>query len=289
MPTTITSPRNPRIKEVLKLAKRRVRDERGLTVVEGVREVERALVCGIVPREAYVCPELATRAEAEPLLARLQQLTNTHSLRLYEVAPEVFARIAYRGESGGVLLVLPYFARPLAELPLGSPPFLVVVEGAEKPGNLGAILRTADAAGVDGVVVCAAAEQAATDVHNPNAIRASLGTVFSVPISQTSSAAARQWLCDNNIQIIATTPDATVRYTAADLTGPTAIVVGSEAEGLADAWLAAADQRVVIPMHGMADSLNLATATALLLYEVVRQRGEHSVPDSPHRAAPPSP
>lgn len=272
MSTLITSTRNARIKEVIKLAKRRVRDARGLTVVEGVREVERALACGILPTEAYVCPELAERAGATSILAQLYNKAGQDPLRLYEVTPDVFAKIAYRGDSGGILLVIPYFERPLHSMPLSTAPFLVVVEGAEKPGNLGAILRTADAAGVDGVIVCTAPGQSATDVHNPNAIRASLGTVFSVPIAQTTSACALQWLRENSVATIATTPEATLRYTDADLTGPTAILVGSEADGLSDLWLAAAAQRVVIPMHGIADSLNLSTATALLLYEVVRQR-----------------
>jgi len=273
MPTQITSLRNSRIKELNKLNKRRQRDARRVTIVEGVREVERALDCGVVPHEVYVCPELVKKSQAAAVAACLYRQAQNDSVFLAEVTRAVFAKIAYRGESGGLLLAVPYFARPLTGLPLSAAPFLAVVEGAEKPGNLGAILRTADAAGVDGVIVCAAAEQAATDVHNPNAIRASLGTIFSVPIAQTASTDASQWLCENNIQIVATTPDAAVRYTDVDLTGPTAIVMGSEAEGLSEGWLAAADQRVVIPMHGIADSLNLSTATALLLYEAVRQRG----------------
>ncbi len=144
----------------------------------------------------------------------------------------------------------------------------MVIEGVEKPGNLGAILRTADAAGVDGLIVCAGA----TDLHNPNVIRASLGTLFTVPIAEATTNDAIAWLHANKIQIIAAAPDATERYTKVDLTHPVAIVMGSEAHGLGTAWRAAADRLVSIPMHGRADSLNLATATALLLYEVRRQR-----------------
>jgi TrmH family RNA methyltransferase len=142
-----------------------------------------------------------------------------------------------------------------------------VVEAAEKPGNVGAILRTADAAGVQGVIVCGGA-----DLHNPNVVRASLGTIFTVPVAEATTAETLAWLHSHGVQIVATTPAATLRYTAADLTAPTAIVVGSEAEGLSAAWLDAADVCVYIPMHGEADSLNLSASTAILLYEVVRQR-----------------
>lgn len=269
---TITSARNSRIKEVVKLNKRRQRDERRATVVEGVREVTRALACGVIPQEAYVCLEIVEKSEAEAVVQTLQALAQSRQTWLYEVTAEVFTKIAYRGDSGGILLVVPYFGRTLDELPLDNSPFLVVVEGAEKPGNLGAILRTADAAGVDGVIVCATESQSATDIHNPNTIRASLGTVFGQPLAQADTAGAIEWLRAHHIRTVATSPDAAQRYTATDLTGPIAIVMGSEAEGLSPQWMAAADQRVVIPMHGVADSLNLSTATALLLYEVVRQR-----------------
>ena len=142
-----------------------------------------------------------------------------------------------------------------------------MIDRPEKPGNLGAILRTADAAGVDGVIVCGG-----VDLHNPNVVRASLGALFTVPVAEAGAAEAIAWFTAHGIRIIATTPDAVTRYTAVDLTGPVAVVMGSEAEGLSAPWLAAADERVMIPMAGAVDSLNLATSTALLLYEVVRQR-----------------
>jgi TrmH family RNA methyltransferase len=148
-----------------------------------------------------------------------------------------------------------------------NPPFLAVIDRPEKPGNLGAILRTADAAGVDGVIV-----SGGVDVHNPNVVRASLGTIFTVPVAEATVDTAIAWLRQHDIRLVATTPEAVTPYTAVDLTGPVAIVMGNEAEGLSAQWLAAADLHVVIPMFGQADSLNLATATALLLYEVVRQR-----------------
>lgn len=266
--TRITSLQNQRIKEIPKLAKRSVRDERRLTVVEGLRETERALVNGVIPTEAYLCPQVVGAAE-RPAFDRLQQLlARQPSVQRFEVTPEVFAKIAYREESEGVLLVIPYLERRLDDLPLREAPFFCVIEGVEKPGNLGAILRTADAAGVDGVIICAGA----TDLHNPNVIRASLGALFTVPVVEAPTPEAIAWLRQRGIQIVATTPAASQNYTEADLTGPVAVVMGSESSGLGDEWLAAADTQVAIPMHGAADSLNLATATALLLYEVVRQR-----------------
>ncbi len=272
MPTPITSAQNPRIKGVVKLAKHGERAARRATVVEGRREIARALARGVTPHEAYICPELTADAEAGPLLSRLAELEQDGSARLFTVTPELFAKMAYRGDSGGLLLVIPYVTRPLDALPTGSPAFLALIEGAEKPGNLGAILRTADAAGVDGVVVCAAAGQSVTDVHNPNAVRASLGTLFSVPVSECRTGEAIAWLRSNAIRLVAATPAGSLPYTAVDYMLPTAIALGSEADGLSAELLAAADAAVFIPMYGLADSLNLATAAALLLYEARRQR-----------------
>jgi TrmH family RNA methyltransferase len=264
----ITSQQNPRIKEVARLSKRATRDKRRLTVVEGLREASRALDSGITPVEAYLCPALATGDKADELASIVRRLEASDATTLFEVTPEVFARLAYREGSDGLLLVIPYLDRTLAQISLSTPPFLCVIEGVEKPGNLGAILRSADAAGVDGVIVCSGA----TDLHNPNVIRASLGALFTVPVAECTSTDAISWLRENNIHVIATTPEAPVPYFNTDLTGPIAIVMGSEAHGLGQAWLAAARTAVSIPMHGVADSLNLSTATALLLYEAVRQR-----------------
>lgn len=265
----ITSLQNQRIKNVVKLRQRRQRDVQRLTVVEGARETLRALQQGIVPQEAFICPELVAEAEAKTAVTLLHQLPKTS---IHEVTPDVFAKMAYREDSGGLLLVIPYWERTLDELLFPSrPSFLVVIEGAEKPGNLGAILRTADAAGADGVILTNGAADS-TDLHNPNVVRASLGTIFSVLVVSDSNAHVIHWLRQHGIQIITTAPAAAVRYTAVDLTAPVAIVMGSEAHGLSDEWLDAADQQVMIPMHGIADSLNLSVAAALLLYEVVRQR-----------------
>lgn len=264
----ISSLQNSRIKNLVKLTKRRTRDEQRLTLVEGVREIGHALDAGIIPVEVYGCPELLD-GEGQLLWTRLITLATVQpALTLLEVTAPVFAKIAYRGDSGGLLLVIPYVDRPLAALPLRAAPFVVIIEGVEKPGNLGAILRTADAAGVDGVVVCAGA----TDLHNPNVVRASLGALFTLPIAEATTNEVLNWLAQQQIRAIAASPEGTTPYTALTLTAGVAIVMGSEALGLSSAWLTAADAVVTIPMRGRLDSLNLSAATAVMLYEVVRQR-----------------
>ncbi len=276
---TITSAQNPRVKRVIKLNDRRARDEARQTVVEGVRETRLALGRGIAPVEAYICPELIDGPEAETATRHLVTIGQRGMSEVAYVSPDVFAKMAYRGESGGLLLVIPYRPSALGDLTFRDAPFLVVVEEAEKPGNLGAILRTADAAGVDAVIVPTApghkgaAEGRGTDLHNPNVIRASLGAYFTVPTAAPRSEEAIAWLREQGIAIVAATPAANTLYTAADLRGPVALAVGSEAWGLSEAWLAAADRQVRIPMAGAVDSLNLSASAALLMYEVVRQRG----------------
>ena len=267
----ITSLQNGRIKQIVKLNQRRQREAVQQTVVEGVHEVSLALQHGIIPHEAYLCPELLADA-ANAAMNQLQQLAASGHTQLFEVTPNVFAKIAYRGHSGGLLMVIPYLRQSLNDLCLGTLPFLVVVENVEKPGNLGAILRTADAAGVDGVIVCHDGT-ASTDLHNPNVIRASLGTLFTVPVAAATTSKTITWLQTQGIPIVVATPEAEQVYTAINLQTAVALVTGSEAYGLSQPWLTAATARVHIPMQGTADSLNLATATALLLYEVVRQRG----------------
>lgn len=268
MPTRLSSVNNPHVKDALKLEKRSERERRRLTLVEGVREVSRALAADIVPVEAFVCAERVERSSMGAAVAQLERLDAERCCHLFQVTPEVFAKLAVREASGGVLLVIPYLDTSLAHLPRPTNPCYAVIDRPEKPGNVGAILRTADAAGVDGVILCGG-----TDLHNPNVVRASLGTLFTVPVAEARTDEVIAWLRSCGVHVVATTPDATDRYTEVDMTGPVALAMGSEAEGLSDAWLAAADEHVAIPMFGQADSLNLATATALLLYEVLRQRG----------------
>lgn len=270
---SITSAQNPRVKTVIKLNDRRARDEARRTVVEGIREVRLALDHGVVPLETYLCPELVDGPEAAAVERRLRDLAASGAGELFLVSPDVFAKIAYRGQSGGVLLVIAYPERRLDDLRFRGAPFLVIVEEAEKPGNLGAALRTADAAGVDGVIVPSPDGGRGTDLNNPNVIRASLGAYFTVPVVATSNDEAIAWLRQRGIAIVAATPAAETLYTAIDLTGPVALAIGSEAWGLSNTWLAAADRQVRIPMMGAVDSLNLSASAALMIYEVVRQRG----------------
>ncbi|MFO7663054.1 MAG: RNA methyltransferase [Chloroflexota bacterium] len=271
--STITSLQNARVKRVIKLNNRRDRDEARHTPVEGVREVAAALRNDVVPVEAYLCPELIDGLEAEKAAGQLVTMGESGLSDVFYVTPEVFAKMAYRGESGGLLLVIPYLTRTLAQVSFRAEPFLLIIEEAEKPGNLGAILRTADAAGVDAVIVPTATGATGTDLNNPNVIRASMGAAFTVPLVSMPAEELIGWLSQAGIGIIAASPAAETFYTDTDLTGPVALAVGSEAWGLSETMLAAADRTVCIPMAGQIDSLNLAASAALLSYEVVRQRG----------------
>lgn len=271
MYSQITSPQNSKVKYVGKLKKRSFRDRQRETVVEGGREIAQVLIAGITPVQVFVCPELLdehSRAASDAC----RRLADAGRTQLYEIGPDVFARMAYREDSGGVLSVIPYLDRGLTQLPSSESPLVLVVEGAEKPGNLGAILRTADAAGVSGAIMCGDG----TDVHNPNVIRASLGAVFALPIAQVETAEAVAWLKARHIKTVAASPDAQPGYTDIDYSGPVAVVVGSEATGLTQTWLESADELVRIPMHGKVDSLNVSVSTAIVLYEAVRQRARRN-------------
>ncbi len=269
--TRITSLNNPRIKNVIRLKNRRQRDARRVTVVEGRREAARALQAGIVPEEAYICLELMDQGDDGDINDSLRRLAQAGVTKLFEVTSPVFEKMAYRGSSGGLLLLIRYLNYSFDDLKGMRAPFLVVIDGAEKPGNLGAILRTADAAGVDGLILTSD-EAAGTDIHNPNVIRASLGALFSMPVIPAPVGDAIAWLQGKGVKIVATTPEAAEVYTAVSLTGSIAIVMGCESGGLGHTWLNSADVQVRIPMFGIVDSLNLSVSTALLLYEVVRQR-----------------
>lgn len=267
----ISSTRNPRILAALELAKPRERERRGEFAVEGAREIGRALAAGLVPVEAFWTP--APSAAAAEVV---ESLGAVPGLRVAEVTQAVFDRLVVRDGADGVYVV---FARPpvlgLAGLELPAAPLLLAVQGVEKPGNLGALLRVADGAGVDAVV----ALDGGADPTNPNLIRASLGTVFALPLVGASSADFRAWTGEHGIGVYAAAlADRAVPYPQADYRGGAAVLLGSEAHGLDAYWLDAADRLVRIPMAGVADSLNVATAGAVLLYEAVRQRGGSARP-----------
>lgn len=262
----ITSLQNPRIKQLVKLRDRRPRDEAGVFLVEGYREVRRALEKGVKLMELYYSPEWFL-GENEPAL--IEQAAASGA-RLFELTKDAFQKVAYRERPDGLLAVAPQWRRSLAELSLPASPFLLVVEAIEKPGNLGTILRSADAAGCNAVIVC----DPVTDIFNPNVVRASTGVLFSVPLVVSDSQSVHAWLQEKQIRTIATTPSAEALYSDSDLRGPLAVIMGSEQYGLSDFWLKSADLPVRIPMAGQADSLNVAMATIITLFEAVRQRGK---------------
>lgn len=264
LPEKITSLQNPRVKQLVKLRDRRERDEAGLFLVEGYRQIRRALEKNIRLNELYFSPEWFM-GENEPALIEQARAAGA---QLFELSKDAFAKCAYRDRPDGLLAVAPQWKNALADLKLSPAPFLLVVESIEKPGNLGTILRSADAAGCDGVIVC----DAVTDVFNPNVVRASTGVLFSVPIVIAESTAVHAWLKEMGIRTAATTPHTTNLYTQTDLRGPLAIVMGSEQYGLSEFWMKGADTLVRIPMAGQADSLNVAMATIITLFEAVRQR-----------------
>src|SRR5262252_1239646 len=265
----ITSPANPRVKQLVALRRRRARDESGVTLVEGRAEIELALAAGVRPRSLYYCPELSNPQD-QGLGERARDL-GADVVRLSRL---VFEKASYREGPDGWLAVVPAVDTSLAHLDPGPRPLILACAGLEKPGNLGAILRTADAAGVAAVI----AADPITDWGNPNVVRASKGTVFSVPVASARSAEVLTWIAGRSLALVAAAPDGDVLLTDADLSGPTAIVVGSEARGLPAAWLDRAGTRVRIPMFGRADSLNVATSAAILVYEAVRQRLTNPAP-----------
>jgi TrmH family RNA methyltransferase len=187
-----------------------------------------------------------------------------------DISPEVFGKIAYRENSDGVVAIAKPKLHTLEYIKLSANPFVIVLEAVEKPGNLGAILRTADAAAVDAVVVC----DPQTDLYNPNVVRSSVGGIFTVQTAVCSSADAAAWLKANNISSYAAELQAAEFYQDIDFRMPSAIVMGTEAEGLTGFWLKNATKRIKIPMRGKIDSLNVSVSTAVLTFEAMRQRGE---------------
>ncbi len=264
----LTSLQNPRIKAAVRLRERRERDATGTFLVEGYRELTRALSAFWPIETLFFCEELFLGENEAALLQKIQQQGG----KLWSCTRAVFEKISYRDRPDGLLGIAKQQPHSLSFLEQRQahalPPFLVVAEAIEKPGNLGTILRSADAVGVDGVIL---ADQC-TDLYNPNVVRASTGILFSLPVIAASTEETLLWLQKHNIRILATTPSATLEYTDADLTEPLAVVVGTEQLGLSSTWLEAADLKVRLPMQGVADSLNVATATTVLLYEALRQR-----------------
>lgn len=257
----ITSMQNPKIKLAMQLANRRTRNQTNLFLIEGYRELSRAVQARIKITSLFICPALFLGTNEKALIKQAQALT-------YHCSEFIFKKISYRDRPDGLIAIAEQMHDPLHSISFSPTAFVIIAEAIEKPGNLGTILRSADAAGVDGVIVC----DRCTDIYNPNVVRASVGTLFTTSVVEATSQEVLNLMREHKIKIIAATPSASQDFTQVDLTGPIAIAVGTEQLGLSDFWMEQADICVRIPMHGIADSLNVATATTLLLYEVIRQR-----------------
>jgi len=264
--TTITSLQNPRVKAAVRLRDRRHRRKQGRIRIDGARELGRAIQAGVPMAEAFVCEPLCQSDEARRVLAGLR----SSGAEILAVSEAVFDKLAFGDRADGVLGVAPMPTPTLADLALSDNPLVAVLEGVEKPGNVGAVLRTGDAAGLSALIVA----DGRTDLYNPNAIRASLGTIFTLPVCTASAPETLDWLRQQNLAIYAARVDGSILYTEVDLRRPTAIVLGSEAEGLTDLWTGADVTPIRLPMLGAADSLNVSATAAALFYEALRQRSQ---------------
>jgi TrmH family RNA methyltransferase len=260
----ITSRQNVRVKEAAKLRDSRQRQRQGRFVIDGAREILRAMERGIDVVEAFLCEPLVRDEEAQLAAERLKDSRAV----VATVTEEVFEKLCFGERTAGVLAIAKTPQRSLAQLRVLAAPLIAVIEGVEKPGNVGAVLRSADGAGVDAVVIA----DPRTDLFNPNTIRASLGTVFDANVCTASTDETLRWLKERRITPFAARPEAELLYTEADYRGGGAIVLGSEAEGLSDKWQAAGVVGVRLPMRGIADSLNVSATAAVLFYEAQRQR-----------------
>ena len=260
----ITSLQNSRIKNIVKLHQHRRRRQQGLFLIEGYRALSHALAQKQPIDEVYTCPALHFGKNEAKLLAQLA----TTGTEIIEVSEEVFHKMAVRGRPEGLLAVAPQVHHKLTDHQPAANACYLVAEAVEKPGNLGTLLRSADGAGANGVIVC----DPHTDIWHPDVVRGSVGACFAVPTFECNSQSALNWCRRHGIQTLAATPQADHLYTDIDMRGPVAVAVGTEQYGLSDIWLQQADQQIKVPMFGTANSLNVAVAATLLLYEVIRQR-----------------
>ena len=259
---SITSAQNPKIKDLLALQeKSKERRKKGLFVVEGRRELLHCVEAGYRPHTVFFCPEIISTGDFDEIADRCD-------CNYIEVPQHLYDKVAYRGGTEGVIAELHCKDMTLETLSLKENPLVVVLEAVEKPGNLGAVLRSADASGVDAVIVC----DPLTDIYNPNLIRSSIGAIFTVPVATATSEETIAWLKDKGIKIYTAQLQDSDWYYNTDMTKGTAIVMGTEATGLTEVWRKAADAHIKIPMLGRLDSLNVSVSAAILMYEAVRQR-----------------
>jgi len=259
----ITSRQNPKVKNINLLQKHSERQTQNLFVLEGIKEIEKAVKAGYQFDSVFFLPKLIDKIALSLLF------NNKWPKQIFEVNADVYEKIAYRENSGGIVALARPNLHTIDLLEITKKPLFLVIESVEKPGNLGAIYRTADAAGIDAIIIC----DPKTDLYNPNAIRASLGCVFTVPTVLTTSSEAINWLKNQKIEIFCTYLKASVPYHTIDYTHSSAIVMGTEATGISQIWVDAADANIIIPMRGYADSMNVSTSAAVLIFEACRQRG----------------
>lgn len=264
----ISSVQNPKVKHVLHLRDRHERDKTHQFIIEGYRELLRAIDAGWHVETLFICPDLFLGTN-EPTLIQRMTKQNTQVL---SCTPKVFEKISYRDRPDGLIGLAMQRKKTLKDLEgifsKKAHPLFIIAEAIEKPGNLGTILRTSDAVGVDAVIVC----DRCTDIYNPNVVRASVGTLFTVPTIEAKGEETLAWLKQHQVAVLAATPHAEYEFTQVNLKQAVAIAVGTEQVGLSEKWMKEADLQVRIPMRGVADSLNVAMATTLLLYEADRQR-----------------
>jgi TrmH family RNA methyltransferase len=258
----ITSLQNPKVKKTVLLQKHKERLSQNLFVAEGIKEIEKAIKMKYEIDTLFFCPEIVRISEVETLL-------NGYKVHhIFEVTAQVYEKMAYRENSGGIIVWATPKPHRLEDLHLKQNPLLLVIEGVEKPGNIGALYRTADAAGIDAVIIC----DSQSDFYNPNTIRASLGCIFTVSTALTTGKEAVGFLKSQGIQILSTNLNAAIPYHTVDYTKPSAIVMGTEATGISQLWMDAADRNIIIPMKGEADSLNVSVSAAVVVFEAFRQR-----------------
>jgi TrmH family RNA methyltransferase len=264
----LTSVRNPLVREVCQLRERKERMARQLTLIDGIREIRSALQGGAALEALYFSPTMIQARQSGEVVKDLLNTLAERDVALYQVSEPVMEKMAFGDRREGILAVCRPRMIRLSDLPASKVPLYLVIDKVEKPGNLGAMMRLADAAGIDAVLV----SDAQTDIFNPNVIRASLGTLFTLPVIQDEVQTIADFLKSRGCQIIAATPQVEIRYIDTNFCRPSAIVVGSEQQGLGSYWLTHAHIKVSIPMFGQADSLNVAVSSAILVYEAVRQR-----------------
>ncbi len=256
----ITSLQNPKIKNVVALEKARERKLQGVFLIEGVRETSLAIHAGYDLQTVFFCPDIVSADEMIVLVGNENLLV--------PVQRTVFEKIAYRESTGGVLVVARQRNHEISSVKLSQNPLILIVEAVEKPGNLGALLRTADAANLDAVIIC----DPQTDFYNPNVIRSSIGCVFTRQVASATTAETIAWLAKKNITSYCTYLEASMPYHTCDYTKPCAIVMGTEATGLSPEWVKNAGANIIIPMQGKIDSMNVSTAAAIVIFEAKRQR-----------------